>query len=292
MSTFSIHTQPALEPITLNEAKAHLHVTYTDEDALIAAIITAARQYVEEHTWRAILTQTWNLFLDQMPGTCNFHLMYPSLALSGGAIIKLPKGQLQTVDFYKYYDTSDVEQTLTPNTDYRVDTYSEPARIQQITTPSVYDKINAINIRFTCGWALTLGSATVATSVAIATGTITYAAHGLVKGDPIQLSALGSITGVSINTTYFVADYTSSTFTIASTVCGSTIIFGGTNDTPPTFKKVTTPLVPAPLKQAMLLQIGHLFAHREDVVVGTIATVLDNSSKYLMSPYRLFRFNP
>ena len=291
MSTFSIHTQPALEPITLNEAKAHLHVTYTDEDALIAAIITAARQYVEEHTWRAILTQTWNLFLDQMPGTCNFHLMYPSLALSGGAIIKLPKGQLQTVDFYKYYDTSDVEQTLTPNTDYRVDTYSEPARIQQITTPSVYDKINAINIRFTCGWALTLGSATVATSVAITTGTITYAAHGLVKGDPIQLSALGSITGVSINTTYFVADYTSSTFTIASTVCGSTIIFSGSNATPPTFKKVTTPLVPETIKSAMRLYIGHLWLHREEFVIGASVAPL-GTTKALLSAYRLFRFNP
>lgn len=37
------------EPITLSEAKAHLRITYSDEDSYIETLITAARQYAENY---------------------------------------------------------------------------------------------------------------------------------------------------------------------------------------------------------------------------------------------------
>ena len=40
-------TEPVNEPVTLVEAKAYLRVDTTDEDTLIATLITAARQWVE-----------------------------------------------------------------------------------------------------------------------------------------------------------------------------------------------------------------------------------------------------
>lgn len=44
--------------------------------------------------------------------------------------------------------------------------------------------------------------------------------------------------------------------------------------------------VPTPLKQAMLLMIGHWFANREAVVVGTIAAEVPLAAKALMRAYR------
>jgi hypothetical protein len=43
----------------------------------------------------------------------------------------------------------------------------------------------------------------------------------------------------------------------------------------------------APFKSACLLILGHLYANREDVVTGTIATELPRGSQALLTPYRV-----
>jgi uncharacterized phiE125 gp8 family phage protein len=60
-------TPPAVEPLTLDEAKAYLRVEHNDEDESIAALITAARLQVEAQTRRALITQCWRLSLDAWP---------------------------------------------------------------------------------------------------------------------------------------------------------------------------------------------------------------------------------
>ncbi|HWA91813.1 MAG TPA: head-tail connector protein [Rhizomicrobium sp.] len=57
-------TPPALEPVTLADAKAHLKVDTSDDDALIARLIPAARARAEWHTGRALIAQSWILWLD------------------------------------------------------------------------------------------------------------------------------------------------------------------------------------------------------------------------------------
>jgi uncharacterized phiE125 gp8 family phage protein len=54
---------PGEEPVSLAEAKAFCRIDGTDEDALVSALITAARLHVESITGRALLTQTWRLIL-------------------------------------------------------------------------------------------------------------------------------------------------------------------------------------------------------------------------------------
>jgi len=44
---------PAVEPVTLDEAKAHLRVTIADDDGYIALLIPAARERVELFLRRA-----------------------------------------------------------------------------------------------------------------------------------------------------------------------------------------------------------------------------------------------
>lgn len=48
--------------------------------------------------------------------------------------------------------------------------------------------------------------------------------------------------------------------------------------------------VPEPIKSAIKLHAGHLYANREDVVTGTIATKLPVGVERILDPYRLFRF--
>jgi len=58
---------PTGEPVSLDEARAFLRVDGTDEDGLIATLITAARLHVEGVTGRALLTQAWRVVLDRLP---------------------------------------------------------------------------------------------------------------------------------------------------------------------------------------------------------------------------------
>jgi uncharacterized phiE125 gp8 family phage protein len=61
-------TPPAIEPITLAEAKLYLRVDEGDDDDLIAALIAAARTQVETRTRRALITQQWRYVRDAWPG--------------------------------------------------------------------------------------------------------------------------------------------------------------------------------------------------------------------------------
>lgn len=47
--------------------------------------------------------------------------------------------------------------------------------------------------------------------------------------------------------------------------------------------------VPQPIKQAMLLMIGHWFYNREDTVIGTIVSELPSGVEELLFPYRIIR---
>ena len=58
---------PAVEPITLAEAKQFLRVEHDDDDDIIAALIAGSRIHVETQTRRALITQSWRLTRDVWP---------------------------------------------------------------------------------------------------------------------------------------------------------------------------------------------------------------------------------
>ena len=58
MSAFLL-IAPAIEPLSLGEAKLFLRVEHGDDDAVIAALVAAARAHIEALTRRCLITQTW-----------------------------------------------------------------------------------------------------------------------------------------------------------------------------------------------------------------------------------------
>jgi uncharacterized phiE125 gp8 family phage protein len=66
MSAFLL-TGPAAEPLSLAEAKAYLRVEHDDDDAVITALVAAARGQIEALTRRALLLQSWRLVRDGWP---------------------------------------------------------------------------------------------------------------------------------------------------------------------------------------------------------------------------------
>jgi uncharacterized phiE125 gp8 family phage protein len=130
-------TPPTVEPVTLALAKSHLCVDFPEDDALISAYITAARQYCEKYTHRVIFNQTWQLSLDHFPMYgCDTGSMQPSTArnwpywgaLWDGLMIRLPRPTCVSVTSIIFTDQSGTTQTLDPSS-YTVDINSEPARI-------------------------------------------------------------------------------------------------------------------------------------------------------------------
>jgi len=57
-------TDVTAEPVSLDEQKAHLRFDGDEDNAYIASCITAARQWIEGQTKRAIMFQTWDYGID------------------------------------------------------------------------------------------------------------------------------------------------------------------------------------------------------------------------------------
>ena len=58
---------PAVEPVTVDEAKAHLRIDHNDEDALLGSLIATSRLHIEAALDLALVTQSWSWRLDAWP---------------------------------------------------------------------------------------------------------------------------------------------------------------------------------------------------------------------------------
>lgn len=158
-------TPPAQEPVTLADVKAWARVATSADDALLTAILTAARLHVEQIAGLALLTQTWDYWLDMFPygGLSPLRWTYGSpyaasvprwtYAFPSGEIA-LPYAPLQTVSFVKYVDDTGATATLDPSL-YQVDATRLPGRIVPAygqTWPVARSQPNAVQVEYVAGY--------------------------------------------------------------------------------------------------------------------------------------------
>ena len=74
---------PAVPPVTLADAKAHLRVTHEGEDTLIAELVDAAARFIADDTGLALIDQTWRLSLSEAPAAPVFIDGEKALTLRG-----------------------------------------------------------------------------------------------------------------------------------------------------------------------------------------------------------------
>jgi uncharacterized phiE125 gp8 family phage protein len=99
--TLILTSGPDEEPVTLDEARAFLRLDATDEDALVAAFITAARTVLEAETRRAFVTQGWRLLLDRWPARGVSIPLAPVSAVTRLALVAAD-GAMQELDASLY----------------------------------------------------------------------------------------------------------------------------------------------------------------------------------------------
>lgn len=143
MNAFPRRTaQPAVEPLTVAEARHHLRQDDlgADDTAYITRLIRAARQACEERTERTMTTTPWRLQLDSFPDAIEL-LQPPIIAITS----------------LQYRDADGATQTLDPQ-DYVLDNAREPGWLVPApgrSWPAVGEGINAVVVNYTAGYGAT-----------------------------------------------------------------------------------------------------------------------------------------
>jgi len=139
-------TAPAVEPVTLAEAKAHLRVDVSDDDAYIGTLITAAREWCEQYLDRTLVNTQWVMRFDAFPpdGTHDIELPRPPMVSSGTAT---------AVALTFTYENGTTATYSTAS--YRVDRASTPGAVKtlygQTWPPHLLDD-NAISVTWWAGY--------------------------------------------------------------------------------------------------------------------------------------------
>lgn len=128
---------PAVEPVSLPEAKAHLRLDGADEDELVGALLRAARLAVEGACRLLLVQQSWRVTLPAWPP---------------GRTVELALAPVMAVSAIRIFDAADAPSTVLPAL-YRLESAGDPARL--VADPAAPDPgapPGRIEIDLLCGF--------------------------------------------------------------------------------------------------------------------------------------------
>jgi uncharacterized phiE125 gp8 family phage protein len=135
---WKVTTAPVNEPWTLAEVKSYLKIDDSNEDTMLSTLIKGARMVAESYLNQGLITQTVTEKLDRLGN--------PTIYLSVSPVI--------AVSSFQYANSENTTATFAA-TDYVVDTFSKPARLNLgygKTWPTLYGNINDVTITYTVGY--------------------------------------------------------------------------------------------------------------------------------------------
>jgi uncharacterized phiE125 gp8 family phage protein len=138
MANYRLVTAPSTEPLTYAEVKAYLRLNGDTEQTFVTSLITVARQYVESQIWRPLISQVWSMNFD--------------FSELNTQVYNINKTPIISVSSVTYYDANNTLQTLSAS-NYEYDIYGNPGRFRIKSMPQIYDRMNALQVNFTCGYA-------------------------------------------------------------------------------------------------------------------------------------------
>ena len=150
-------TAPAATAISLAECKAHSYISTTDDDAYVTALVSAVTAVLDGPDGilgRALITQTWDMYMDSLPAE----------------YINVPLPPLQSVTSIKYLDVNGDQQTLASD-QYSVNIYGSQGQIVPaygVSWPSGRDDTNGVVVRFVCGYTTVPTNITLAMKMLVA----------------------------------------------------------------------------------------------------------------------------
>lgn len=163
---------PALEPITLAEAKAHLRLDTNTEDPLLQSLIVTSRLHIEAALGIALISQSWSWMLDQWPK---------------GQRLVFPIRPVQAIAHIKLWRRDATSQTLAL-TDFHLDGFGNPARLIPVGLTALTEPerpVNGLEIAFTAGF----GAAPADVPAPIRHALLLLVAHWYENREPVEIGA-------------------------------------------------------------------------------------------------------
>ena len=157
--------------IPTSTAKGFLRVTHSADDTLIGTLVTAAMEVAQNYTNTKFLEYEYKLTMeswdDVYVSNVNDSYLYRNVILNlntyggfysrytGLSQIVLPYPPLVSITHLKYYDTSNAHQTWS-SSNYNTGTFINQKGFIEVkdgvSTPDLYNRADAIEIQFKCGY--------------------------------------------------------------------------------------------------------------------------------------------